>query len=99
MLELRRQLDLTAEPVAIDPGREVRREHLDDDRAAERAILRHEDATHATAQKLALELVAGAQRLLKVCGEVCHGSFGDRTRCRKASGTAVLFLMIRRTPR
>src|SRR5258708_17742276 len=94
VLQLRRQLNLAPKPVSIDAGREVGREHLDDDRSTQRAILRHEDSTHAATQKLALQVVAGAERFLKMFGEVRHESVGDRTRCRITSGTASFFFLM-----
>jgi hypothetical protein len=94
MLKLSGKLDLAAESITIDPSRKVGRQHLHDNGAAKSPILRHKDATHATAQKLALELIASAQCVLKMLGEVRHETIGDSRDAANVAGDA-LTLMIR----
>ena len=60
VLELRRDLDLTAKSVTVHPGGEVRRKHLDHHIAVERALCRQKHSAHTAARQLALQLVCGA---------------------------------------
>ena len=60
MLQRRREHDLALEPVDGDGGRELVRQHLDDDRASERIVARNEHRGHAPAAELALEGVGVA---------------------------------------
>ncbi len=62
----RRQLHFAAEPIAVDPGRQVGRQHLDDDLAAEGVLPRHKDAAHAATGELALYGVGISQREFEV---------------------------------
>src|SRR5687768_2238158 len=70
MLQLRRELNLATESVDAYPLRHIVLEHLDDDPALERAILREEHAAHPSATELPLECVGVAQRPLECCPEV-----------------------------
>src|SRR5262249_49235105 len=72
VLQLRRNLDLAAEPVAIYSSRELWRQHLHDDCAPEHTIDRHKDATHPATRQLTIELIVGPQRILEVLSEFCH---------------------------
>jgi len=74
VLELRDDLDLSAEPLAIDARRELGREHFDDNAPAERTIDRREDAAHPAARQLAIELIGRAERILQLFGEFSHQS-------------------------
>ncbi len=74
VLQLRGDLDLAAEPVAIDAGGELGRQHLDDDVAAEHAVDGDEDAAHAATGQLVIELIVGPQRTLEVLSEISHRS-------------------------
>src|SRR5690349_7428075 len=74
MLELRGDLDLSAETLAIDAGRQIRRKHFDDDAPVERAIDCREDAAHAAAGQLVVELIGRAERILQLVGEFSHQS-------------------------
>jgi hypothetical protein len=56
------ELDLAAEAVRAHVGRQLGREQLDDDLAAEAGLLRHEHAAHGAAAQLALEGVAAGER-------------------------------------
>jgi len=60
MLELGRELDLSAEAVHRDACGEVREEDLDHDFTAEGALLGDEHAGHAAAAELALDSVGVA---------------------------------------
>ena len=70
MLQLGGDLDLALEAVDADAGGKFRREHLDDDLAAERRLVGDEHARHPAAPQLALERVGAAQRLLKTFAKV-----------------------------
>ena len=72
VVELGGDLNFAAEALSIDAGREVGREHLDDDLSAEGAVDRYEHSAHAAAGELGLELVAGAERGLQLFREVGH---------------------------
>src|ERR1035437_6657041 len=61
MLQLCRELDLAAEPFAVDAGRELRRQHLDHDLPVERAFPREEYAAHPPARQFAFEDVGGLE--------------------------------------
>ena len=75
MLQPRRELDLALEPVAVDAGRHLGRQHLDDHAAAERGLFRQEDAAHAAAAELALDTVCGTDSRLE-----SRGQFSQRVR-------------------
>ena len=53
MLERRGEVDLAAEPVQAQAGRELGREHLDHHLPAEAGLLGHEHAAHGAAAQLA----------------------------------------------
>ena len=72
VLQLRGDLDLSAEAVAIDAGGQLRREHLHDDVSAEHAVDGDEDAAHPATGQLVIELIVGPQRILEVLSEFCH---------------------------
>ena len=75
MLQLRRDLDLSAKSVAIHARRELRRENFHDDFTPKRAIDGDEHATHATACQLVVELIVGAQGSLELFSEsVAHST-------------------------
>jgi len=61
VLERRGQVDLAAEAVQAQAGREVGREHLDHYLPAEAGLLRHEHAAHGAASQLAAEHVTVGQ--------------------------------------
>src|SRR5690349_12601833 len=74
MLQLGRDLDLALEPLAIDARRQLGRQHLDHDLAAECVLGRRENAAHPAANELVAQAVGGSQR----CGQsfaevVSHG--------------------------
>ena len=69
MLQPRGELDLPAEPLDVEARGQLRRQHLQHDRAAERELARHEDPTHAGAAELVLEHVPLAQRAVQVGAE------------------------------
>ena len=60
MLQLRGQLDLTAETLDVHRCREVGRQDLHHDFARQRGLLSDEDARHSAAAELALECVRTA---------------------------------------
>ncbi len=66
------ELDLAAEPLGIDPGRELRGQHLDDDAAAERRLLGEEHAAHTAAAELSLDPVGRSDGLLELLSQVGH---------------------------
>ena len=61
LLKRRRQLDLPLETIQAHLGRDVGREHLDDDLAAQPLLPREENARHPAAAELALDLIAAAE--------------------------------------
>src|SRR4029078_2471341 len=79
MLQLRCDLDLATETVTIHPGSQLRGKDLDHNLAAEPAVRGHEDATHPSAGKLALDVVKGRERCLELLFEACHRRTEDRT--------------------
>src|SRR5258708_9940775 len=62
MLQSRGDGDLALEAIGRDLPGELRRQHLDDDLPAQRALLCEEDAGHAAAGELALDGVGILQR-------------------------------------
>jgi len=66
MHEGRGNLNFTSESFDADRDRHLSRQHLDDDSASERDILRHEHAAHRAAAKLALDDVIAPERLLEL---------------------------------
>ena len=94
MLELRREQDLALEPLGVDAGAQLRGQHLDDDAAAERVLVREEDARHAAAAELALELVGARQRPFQPVAELVHGCLGGRSGKYRGLGAAVSALKI-----
>ena len=70
MLQLGGELDLAPEPIHAHAGGELGEQHLDDDPAAERGLVRQEDARHAAPAQLALEPVGVAERGLKLIEKV-----------------------------
>jgi len=69
MLQSRRELNLAAKAVAIEPGAELGRQYLDDDLAVQRGFANDEDARHP-ATKIIRNLVSFAERALQSLGEV-----------------------------
>ena len=65
VLQPGRDLDLAGEPLRAQGGRELGTEHFDGDLAAGASGLRPGDDGHPALPELALEQVAGAQRLLQ----------------------------------
>ena len=63
VLELRSDLDLASEPRAVDALDQVGREYFDDDLPAKESVGSDEDPAHASAAKLALDLVGGVERV------------------------------------
>ena len=57
VLQRSRELDLAAEPLGVDPGCHLGREHLHHHYAAELDVPRCEHAAHAAAAELALDAV------------------------------------------
>ena len=75
MLQLRRDLDLSAKSVAIHARRELRGEDFHDDFAPKRAVDGDEHAAHATPRQLVIELIVGAQGSLELFSEsVAHST-------------------------
>jgi len=73
VLQRRRQLDLAPEPLDVHAGGEVGREHLDDDPAAERGLLRKEHTAHAAATELLLDAIGAPDGALEPGSQVAHG--------------------------
>ena len=67
------ELDLALEPLDVDRGAELGRQHLDDDLAAEPGLLGEEDAAHAAAAQLPQDAVGVAEGGLEALLEVGHG--------------------------
>ena len=61
MLELRGELDLAPEPLAVLARREVRGQDFDDDLPVQRLLGRHEHTAHAAAGQLAFQDVRVAK--------------------------------------
>src|SRR6266581_4090024 len=72
------QPNLAREAIGRHAGRELRRENLDDDLAAERRFSGYEYARHAATAELALESVSSAERRLQLIAEV-HHACGERS--------------------
>ena len=90
MLELRDHEDLALEALDVDAGDELRRQHLDDDSAAERRVVRDEDARHPAAGELALEDVRASECCLESTANV-H-ALSEAVGCRpEAIGRAALY--------
>ena len=70
MLELRRDGDLALEARRTHVAGQLRREHLEDDQAAEGALRRDEQAAHAAAAELTLHAVGGAEDGLQLIAEL-----------------------------
>jgi hypothetical protein len=62
MRQSRSELNLEPESLRLDLGRDFARQDFYRDPPAELSILRHEDATHCTAEQLPLEGVRITQR-------------------------------------
>jgi hypothetical protein len=74
VLEPRGEQDLAAEALGAEPRRQVGRQHLHDDLAAEGALFGHEHARHPAPAQLALQRVRIAERLLQAVPQlVSHG--------------------------
>ena len=65
MLQAGGELDLALEPLDVDRGAHLGRQHLDDDLAAEPGLLGEEHAAHAAAAQLPQDAVLVADRGLK----------------------------------
>jgi hypothetical protein len=72
MLQLRRNLDLAAETLAIDAGCELGRQYFYHDLSAEGSVGGDENATHARAGELALYVIRGCKRGSELIFEVAH---------------------------
>ena len=96
--------DFALEPVHAQSLRQFRRQHLDDDLAAEAQFFREEDAAHAAPAELALQAVCVAERLLKLglqvgsqAGVSGRESRGPRRRYGRAGQAARRGLRLRAT--
>ena len=76
------EFDLAPETLDVDAGGHLGRQHLDDDLALERGLVREEHAAHPPATELPLDAIGVAQRNLKASLEVAHkaAKIGFRTR-------------------
>jgi hypothetical protein len=72
VLQPRREEDLPAEPVHGDRRRQLLPHQLDDDAPLQPRVVGDEDARHPATRELALDGVAGTQRLGQQIGQ-CHG--------------------------
>ena len=70
VLELRCDLDLSLEPLAVHARGKLRREHLDDYFSAERVLGRGENAAHSSADELLVDAVGGGERRGESVAEV-----------------------------
>src|ERR1043165_9507024 len=70
MLEPGGELDLALEALDADTGGHLRRQHLDDDLAAQAGLLGEEDPAHPAAAQLLLDAVGIAERRLEAGLEV-----------------------------
>src|SRR5687768_11253897 len=61
VLESRRQLDLALEPLGAQPGRKVRRQHLDHDLSIDCHLVSEKDARHSAATELAFDAIPVAK--------------------------------------
>src|SRR5688572_25914812 len=92
VLQLRGELDLATESVAVDAGSEVGGEDFDDDLAVERPFRGDKHAAHPAATQFALDLVGGAkgrpQRVEQWIRRRCHEQLTLRARfwCRNRRG-------------
>ena len=77
MLQPRRELDLALEPLGVDAGQQLRRQHLHDDVPPQRLLARHEHARHAAAAELALDRVRRAERVLQLVAKGHWAGEGD----------------------
>ncbi len=66
------ELDLAAEALGIDAGRELGGQHLDDDAAAQRHLFGQEHAAHTAAAELPLDPVGRSDGLLELLSQVGH---------------------------
>jgi hypothetical protein len=74
MLELCREVDLSAKPFNAQVGGNLGRKNLDDDLASEAAVDRHEYAAHPTPDELPLEAIDVAEGALEGRAKVRHDS-------------------------
>ena len=70
MLQLGEQEDFAAEAVATHARGEVGRQDLDGDPAAQRGLVRQEDARHPSAAELTVELVGIAERCRQLLAQI-----------------------------
>ena len=70
MLQPGGEHDLVLETLEVHAGREMGRKHFHDDPTTERALLRHEHATHATATELAFDAIRAGQRGLQPLSKI-----------------------------
>ena len=68
-------LDLSPEPVAVDPGGEIGRQDLDHHLTTERVFLGHEDTAHAATRELSLDRIGVTQGVLQVVQELVSHPF------------------------
>jgi len=68
------EFHLTPEALDVDPGGHLGRQHLDDDLALERSLLREEHAAHSPAAELPVDPVGVAEGGLQASQKVAHGS-------------------------
>jgi len=64
------KLDLALEALDVDRGRELRRQDLDHDVAAERRLLSEKDARHAAAAELTLEAICAPESRLELLAQI-----------------------------
>jgi len=72
MLKLRRNLDLPAKTLAVHARAQLRRQNLDYYSSAEISVGRDENAAHAAARKLPLDLVRVRKRVFETLFESAH---------------------------
>ena len=73
MLQPGGELDLALEPLDVDSGAGLGRQHLDDDLPAQPGLLGQEDAAHAAAAQLLDDAVGVAEGGLEALLEIGHG--------------------------
>ena len=73
MLELGSELDLPSEPFDVDPGRQLRRQNLDDDLALQGPFRGDEYTRHAGASEFPFQEEIGIKRTLQTGLEFTHG--------------------------
>src|SRR5688500_7966514 len=81
MLQAGSELYLSPEPVDADRRRHFRRQHFNNDFAAERRLFSDEDARHSATAELMLESIAVAERGLQLFAQLFHPPAGALRKC------------------